>query len=80
LLRLFWQVRPAHGQISPASLSVHMARRAVRPADPNDLCLKLAAANGLGARPMPSAAADRPQVATGGLAAILRLTIGPMLV
>jgi len=32
-----------------------------------------------GARPMPSAADERPPMATGGVAAILRLTIGPML-
>jgi len=33
-----------------------------------------------GPRPMPSAADERPPMATGGVASILRLTIGPMLV
>ena len=79
----------AAGSLS-LNLTTILALQTVSGAMGNMVCIRnivvvAAALRGLelkdrGARPMPSAADERPPMATGGVAAILRPTIGPMLV
>jgi len=76
----------AAGSLS-LNLTTILALQTVGGAMGNMVCIHnivaVAAVLGLkdrGARPLPSAADERPPMAAGGVAAILRLTIGPMLV